>query len=171
MAKRLASRWPIVPACLLLAASAHACRSSENFQGQLGEPCDSNLDCSLTLACQEQTDTCQSSLEEEPEGLGADCLDNNGCGADLLCQPETNTCQVIEDGEGIPGPVLLGGPCAEDAECDEGLLCQFASGTCQPTGGQDIDGLGATCVTNGDCLGDLICQPESTTCQIRPPEQ
>ncbi len=157
----------VVLAAMIIAASG--CRSRQDFQGHIGDSCETGRDCRFELECQEQTDTCQNPSEGEIDGLGSDCATNNDCSGDLLCQPETSTCQVISDGDGIIGPTLLAGACVEDAECDQGLVCQFASGTCQPPGGEDLEGIGASCITNGDCPGGLICQGASSTCQVAPP--
>ncbi|HUU82162.1 MAG TPA: hypothetical protein VM243_01540 [Phycisphaerae bacterium] len=46
------ARWRLIlPVCLSSMSLAVGCRSSENFQGRLGEPCESNLDCTFELAC------------------------------------------------------------------------------------------------------------------------
>ncbi len=156
--------------CLAISWAGAGCQRQQDFQGQIGDGCETGRECMFGLSCQEKTQTCQMTLDEEPEGTAATCVTNNDCGDGLLCQPETTTCQVIEDGDGIPGPTLLGGSCAEDAECDEGLVCQFASETCQPPSDDTVEGLGATCITNGDCAGDLICQDATASCQPQPIE-
>ena len=65
----------VVLNCLCAVMWSAGCRSEENFQGQIGERCDSNLDCKFELHCQEQTSTCQVDVEEEPEGIATDETD------------------------------------------------------------------------------------------------
>jgi hypothetical protein len=137
---------------LLIAFSAQAASEIDISVPSVGEPCSSDLDCTLGGEC--VNDVCVPSVGD-PCSSDLDCGD--GLCVNDICVPSAGLA-CTNDLQCSPGELCIDGICQEgecefDEDCDEGLVCDNSAYVC------------VECLTTSDCQEGEFCADNNTCVQ------
>src|SRR5688572_2545626 len=149
----LSALWLCSAACSDSKSSGPRIPDVGTNRGDIGDPCTSDDECRVGLACKMQTCEPRGDLAE-----GAACMLTAECGEGLYCG-HARTCATAGDGTD-------GASCTSTADCVRGSVCRFEgfSAVCRAAG--DVD-LTEACERDDQCLAGLSCAMQ--TCISAPP--